>query len=317
MSSRSIKDWFRSIIARLSKDQIGYLGHILGSLMYHLNRKHRRIALRNLKFVNPEWSQVEIGRFVRNVFCNFGMMFIEIIQMNCLTREEILKRITFEGENHVQQALERGRGLIVISAHFGNWEWALQLYPLYFSRTTLGVVQNFEFEFIERWVHSFRTRFGNRFIHKKGALGNLNNELRQNGVVALMIDMTRQKQSVPVTFLGRKATATPAAAMLALRCKSPIIPNFMYRQPDGSLVSRFEPPVPIRRSKDLRADLQFNTQQITDRVEQAILKYPHQWNWMLKRWKDFYPDLYPETEKRLRRIKRKERRGMKSVGPSR
>jgi lauroyl/myristoyl acyltransferase len=80
------------------------------------------------------------------------------------------------------------------------------------------------------------------------------------------------------------------------------------------LIAQIEPPVEIRRTTDLRSDLQFNTQLITARVERAILNYPDQWNWMLKRWKDFYPDLYPESKKRLKRIKRKEKRRAKSTG---
>jgi lauroyl/myristoyl acyltransferase len=73
-----------------------------------------------------------------------------------------------------------------------------------------------------------------------------------------------------------------------------------------------EPPVEIQRTKDLRSDFQINTQLITDRVERAVRNYPEQWNWMLKRWKEFYPGLYPESDKRLRKIKTKEKRRKKS-----
>ncbi|MGD9080127.1 MAG: hypothetical protein PVG96_12340, partial [Desulfobacterales bacterium] len=75
---------------------------------------------------------------------------------------------------------------------------------------------------------------------------------------------------------------------------------------------RIEPPVEIKRTKDLRYDLQFNTQLISDRVERVVRNYPDQWNWMLKRWKEFYPGLYPESNKRLKRIKNKEKRRRKS-----
>jgi KDO2-lipid IV(A) lauroyltransferase len=127
-----------------------------------------------------------------------------------------------------------------------------------------------------------------------------------------MMDISRRFDGVEVNFFGRRATATPAAALLGLRCKSPIIPAFCHRNPKGNLIVRVEPPVEIKRTKDLRSDLQFNTQLITDQVERAVRNYPEQWNWMLKRWKEFYPGLYPESEKRLYRIKKKKEKRRKS-----
>jgi len=114
-----------------------------------------------------------------------------------------------------------------------------------------------------------------------------------------------------VVFFGRRATATPAAALLAIRCKSPIIAAFSHRDASGQLTIHVEPPVEIKRTGDLRTDLQINTQRITDRVEEAVRNYPEQWNWALKRWKEFYPDLYPESEKRKKSIKTKEKKKKK------
>ena len=129
--------------------------------------------------------------------------------------------------------------------------------------------------------------------------------LRKGEAVGLLMDVSRRFEGVEVQFFGRRATATPAAALLALRCKCPIIIGFSHRNAKGQLIINIEPPVEIQRTHDLRTDLQINTQLISDRVERAIRNYPEQWNWMLKRWKDFYPDLYPESKKRLREIKKK------------
>jgi lauroyl/myristoyl acyltransferase len=74
------------------------------------------------------------------------------------------------------------------------------------------------------------------------------------------------------------------------------------------LIIRVERPIEIKRTGNLRSDLQANTQLITDRVERAVQKNPEQWNWILKRWKEFYPDLYPESKERTRHIKKKEKK---------
>ena len=123
-----------------------------------------------------------------------------------------------------------------------------------------------------------------------------------------MMDVSRRFDGVEVEFLGRPATATPAAALLALRCRSAIVPIFNYRDGDGRLHICIEPPIQLIRTNDLRADIQTNTQLITDRIERAVHRNPEQWNWILKRWKEFFPDLYPESKKRLRKIEKKKRR---------
>jgi KDO2-lipid IV(A) lauroyltransferase len=132
--------------------------------------------------------------------------------------------------------------------------------------------------------------------------------LRQGEMLGLLMDISRRFDVVEVQFFGRRATATPAAAMLAIRCKSPVIPIFCHRNHMGHLVIRVEHPIEIKRTGNLRSDLQTNTQLITDRVEHAVRKNPEQWNWILKRWKEYYPNLYPESKKRKQRIKRKQKR---------
>jgi len=126
--------------------------------------------------------------------------------------------------------------------------------------------------------------------------------------MALLIDQSKRSESVDARFLGKWVTATPAAALLALRCKSPVIPGFCTREPDGQLSLRLDPPLNLQRTDDLRADLIANTQMMTDIVERAIREHPDQWLWLHKRWKKHYPHLYPEYFARRQRRKLKEQR---------
>ena len=113
-------------------------------------------------------------------------------------------------------------------------------------------------------------------------------------------------------FYGKKVTVTPAAAMLALRCKSPVLPVFCVREEDQKLTIIIEPPVQLVRTKDLRDDLSTNTQIMTDAIENAVRRYPDQWLWLHKRWKRFYPDLYPEYIARRKRRRAKKIKKMLS-----
>ena len=300
-------------IAQLPKHHILFMGKLLGNALYFLDIHHRRIVRRNLHFSYPECSRNRVQNLSKRIFQNYGIVILEIFQMAFSTREEMLARAQIKGVEIITEALAKQKGVIVVSAHLGNWEMALQYSPCYFKRPLTGVAKKLRNSVLDRIVHKFRTRFGNRIIYKKGALPEMMQTLRQGDILGLLMDISRRFDGVEVQFFGRKATATPAAALLALRCKSPIVPVFSHRNSNGDLIINIERPIEIQRTGDLRSDLQTNTQLITDRVEQAIRKSPAQWNWILKRWKEFYPGLYPESEKRLKRIEMKEkRRGKKS-----
>ena len=233
--------------------------------------------------------------------------------MACLSREQLSTQIRIEADEILTDAAAQKKGIIIITAHLGNYEMAAQAIPCHLGLQMAGVAKKLRNVWLNHFIHNLRTGFGNKIIYKKGALPEMMKTLRRGEMVAILMDISRRFDGVEVNFLGRRATATPSAALLGLRCKSPIIPAFCHRNSMGELIVPVEPPVEIRRTKDLRSDLQFNTQLITDRVERAVRNHPDQWNWMLKRWKEFYPELYPESKERIERIKKKEEKRKKST----
>ncbi len=291
-----------------------YLGRLLGRILYHFDKKHQRIVQQNIRFSNLLSSPEQIEGLSKRIFQHFGISLIELLQMACFTKQELASKVCIEGEKILTDALAKQKGVVLITAHLGNYEMAAQSIPCLLGLPMAGVAKKMRNARLNRLIHNMRTRFGNTVIYKKGALPEMMQTLRQGKVVTILMDVSRRFDGVEVNFFGRRATATPAAALLALRCKSPILPAFSYRNPKGKLITQIEPPVEIKRSKDLRFDLQNNTQRITDCVERAVRKHPAQWNWTLKRWKEFYPDLYPESEKRQKRIIKKEKRKKKSSG---
>jgi KDO2-lipid IV(A) lauroyltransferase len=299
-------------IAQIPRSNLLFWGKMLGNILFYLAVPQRRIVRRNLHFTRLQSSPKAIKRLSRRIFQHFGITIVELLQMACFSKQDLVSTIHIKGLKIIGEALSQQKGIILISAHLGNYEMAWQVVPCYLEIQMAGVAKKLRNARLNRLIHGIRTRFGNRIIYKKGALPEMVQILRQGSMVAILMDISRRFDGVEVSFFGHRATATPAAALLGLRCKSPVIPAFCHRTAQGKLIVEIEPPVEMQRTKDLRLNLQANTQRITDRVERAIRRHPEQWNWMLKRWKDFYPDLYPESEKRLRRIKQKEKRKMKS-----
>jgi len=221
---------------------------------------------------------------------------------------DVLARVRVEGAGRWMRALEKNQGLIIVSAHLGNWEVGMQYAACFMQKPALGVAKKIRFQPLNQWVHKLRTRFGIDIIYKKGALPDMRRTLRRDGVVALLVDQSKRREGVDVKFFGRNVTVTPAAAFLAIRCKSPILPIFCIREANGQLTIQVEQPLILKWSGDLRSDVQANTQLITDAVERMIRKYPEQWFWVHKRWKKYYPHLYPEYQLRRQRRKARETR---------
>ncbi|MGD8291154.1 MAG: lysophospholipid acyltransferase family protein [Desulfobacterales bacterium] len=294
-------------VAGIGRKHILRIGKFLGRLAYVLDVPHRRIVRRNLAFAYPDWSQTEIKRISGRIFQNLGITFVEILQLFVLSKADILARIEVVGLEHLQRAQQSRKGLIIISGHLGSWEMGLLYACCILDKPSLGVAKKFRFGPLNRRIHDLRTRFGLKIVYKKGAVPEMRKMLRHGGIIGLLVDQSRRSEGVEVTFFGRKVTATPAAAFLALRYKCPVLPIFCVRKANGQLIMEVKAPLEILQTGDLRSDLQTNTQRITDAVEEAVRRYPDQWFWIHKRWKKFYPDLYPEYQARRkrRRVKKK------------
>jgi KDO2-lipid IV(A) lauroyltransferase len=273
--------------------------HLLGDLIYSINPRHRTIVRHNLKFAFPLWTESQIADVTRQSFRNLGCLIVEILQLGYMSRAEILSRCHLNGAEHFRHALESGRGMVLVSAHLGNWEIGLQYLSCRFEKPILLVVRPFSPAPLERWIRTTRARFGNLIISKKNALPAMLKTIRQGGIVGIMADVSRRKASVAVNFFNRRARANYAAAMLAVRCQAPVIASFSTRNADGSFTIDIPPPLAIERSGKVRDLLQINTQNITAAAETAICRQPDQYLWMQKRWKDYHPHLYPGYHSRL------------------
>jgi len=298
----------KRIIGKLAHRHIIAFGKILGAAAYFLDVPHRRIVRRNLRFAYPDWSREKVEHISRRVFQNLGISFLEFFQVASLSREQVLDRVRVVGLENLQNALKSKTGLILVSAHLGSWETGMLFVCCHIRKPLLGVVKEVRFAPLNRWVQRLRTRFGIKIIYKKGAMPEMRRMLRRGGVIGLLVDQSRRSEGVDVNFFGHRVTTTPAAAFLAIRCKSPVLPLFCVRDDSGRITVVVQSPLEMKRTGDLRSDIQTNTQMITDIVEKAVRQYPDQWFWVHKRWKKYYPHLYPEYQARRNRRHQRDKR---------
>jgi KDO2-lipid IV(A) lauroyltransferase len=297
-----LRSKFATFIASVPHKHIATIGRVLGMLMYGIDVRHRRIVRRNLKFVYPEWPPWRVKKISQRIFQNLGITILEIFQMICFSRNEILDKVKIRGEEHLMKAMQKNKGAILISAHLGNWEIVSLFWPLYFNVPITVVARQLQNKIINQWTHGLRTRFGSRVIYKDDALPEMTRVLRNGKILAILIDQgIKSSLGVKIKFFNKLVTATPAASLLAMRCNSPVLPGFCTRNEDGVFTVTLEPPLVLKRTGDLKADLRANTQIMTNAIEKMVRKYPEQWFWVHKRWRKYYPHLYPEDMNRRRR----------------
>ncbi|MDY6838669.1 MAG: lysophospholipid acyltransferase family protein [Thermodesulfobacteriota bacterium] len=299
---------FKSFVATIRQRHIFHVSRFLGTLVYVLDRRHRRIVRRNVQFTHPEWSRDRIRALSRHVFQNMAATFLEICQISCFSCDDILRRVQIRGEENLLPYLKNSEGVILISAHLGNWEMAHLFASCYLQRPLVLVARRIESKGFNRWINGVRARYGNVVLNKKRALPKMVRALQQGRPLGLLIDQgTKLSRGVEVRFFGQTTTATPAAALLARRYNIPVVPAFCVREADARLSLLVEPPVNLQKTEDPGADLKENTQRMTLAIEEAIRSYPEQWLWLHKRWKRHHPYLYAEDIARRQRRKARKR----------
>lgn len=291
-------------LGRLPTAALYNLGGAIGRAAYLLDIRHRRIILQNLAFIYPQWDAHQARRMTRHIFRHFGAVLLEILQAPFLSQDILMERVRIEGMENITPALDHPRGCLFVSAHLGNWELGLLALSGKLNRSLTTVAKPIKLQAAHAWLTALRSRFGNRVVFKEGAMPFMIQSLREGQSVAVLIDQgVRRKEAVEVSFFGKPTMATPAAALLGLRCRVPVIPIFCVRDVDGRYCLRVQPPVNFERSESLRNDIAVLTQKLIHILEDAIQEHPEQWFWFHKRWKRTHPELYPEYRK-LRRKKR-------------
>ncbi len=293
-------------IQKISHNSIMNAGRLLGLAGYALNLRHRRIVLSNLRFAYPQWSRSKVRTMARRIFQNMGVILLEICQLSFISKKDILSRVCVKGEDNLLNAINSEKGVIFISAHMGNWELSLLHCSYYIQSGIVLVASRIRLKMLDKWIHRLRSSSGNILIDKKGALPAMVKALRKGGALGLLVDQsTKRSEGVNVAFFGHKVTATPVVAMLAIRYNCIVLPAFCVREKDGNYTLIYKKPLRVKKTDDLKTDITSYTQVMTDIIENIVREYPDQWFWFHKRWKRYYPELYPEAIKRRDRRRKK------------
>lgn len=271
-------------VAAMSEESVHRWGTRLGAVAGRILRRRDRLAMRNLRSVYPERPESELRRIANECWRHFGRELLLSIQARNLSLEEVAARCPVVNTHLLNEAIARGKGTILISAHWGGWEVAgLALMSL--VRNVLTVARPLDNELLERELQQIRARTGAEVVDRRKAARVLLRGLAGNGAVVLLPDQAvLPREGVLVPFLGRPAWTTPAPAKMALRAGATIVFGFCI--PDG-LRHRLEFIDSIRA--DELTDDERDPVELTRRINEVLGRWIHErpelWLWMHDRWK--------------------------------
>lgn len=261
------------------------LGVVVGELAYHALGSRRRVALENLALAfGPAWGRERRRAVARASFRHLGLTAVECCQLYAGSAGRLLAGVRLEGIQHLKAALGEGRGVLYLTAHFGNWELLGAAHVL--TGFPLSVVARpLDNPFLEARLAEARRRLRMGLISKREAVPRVREALARGECVGVLLDQDAGRRGVFVPFFGQPASTSRALAILAARTRAPVVPAFIRRLPDGAHLVTLEPPVPLERSGDRERDIRTNTARFTAAIERQVRACPEQWFWVHRRWK--------------------------------
>ncbi len=277
---------FIGLISSILSIKMRYnFGCLIGNGMKLLSKTRYNITLENLKNAFPENSLGWIKDKANKSYHNLGIVLAEVLALKNLTGKDIENYINYKNLNLIKDVYSRGKGVILLSAHYGNWEFLAYSCGLFTKLPVLIVVKPQQNVYSDKILNEYRTKAGNKVISMYQAARALVNNIRGGGMVAMLVDQSAtQDKDIYVDFFGRKAATYKSPAEIALKFNIPIIMGFAVRNPNRTYnVDLIE-----LKHDDLKYSEE-GIKELTERhvkiLEDMIREKPELWAWQHKRWK--------------------------------
>jgi len=261
------------------------LAVFFSDIHYFFAKQDRINVTENLKSIFPEKNEHEISRLRLQTFRNFAKYLVDFFRFSKIDKEFIKKKVKVENAHYINECLSKGKGVIALSAHIGNWELggiviALLEYPFF------AVALPHRHKKVNDFFNHQRAMKGMKTIPFGRAARQSLDALRENNIVALAGDRDFSGKGLVLDFFGRPTFLPVGVAAFALKTGSPIIPGFMIRNNDDTFTLRFEAPIEYIPTQSRDSDLVEITRRCKSIIESYIKKYPGQWCMFKKFWVD-------------------------------
>ncbi|HEY0654459.1 MAG TPA: lysophospholipid acyltransferase family protein [Chryseosolibacter sp.] len=258
----------------------------LGSLAYHVAAKTRKLTIRHLTMAFPSKTPAEIKTLAKSTFKMLGKNAGDILRSSRSVKslKDLEKFLITDGLENYEVAHKKGKGVIFLTCHLGAFD--MQITNMAMRGLDPNIIGTpLKDPRLNELLWEYRNAHGAIAIARGKETFKLIKVLKSGGSVALLIDQDTKVKSVFVDFFGMPASTPAGATVLALKTGAAVIPTYIHLGEDGLQHMYLLPEIPMTITGDEEKDIVFNTQILTNFIEETIRKYPDQWVWMHERWK--------------------------------
>lgn len=261
-----------------------FFGRRLGDLIYLFDRRHRAIAYANIGKTVADRSDCASGaRITRQSYQAFGQNLIEISIIPRINKKYLQKYIHIENKEYIQEAFKRGKGVIFLIVHAGNWELS-NIICANLGFPFILFVRDQGFPKLNALLNSYRLKQGAQIIHKQAGPRQLIDTLKSNQAIGMTVDQGGKSGEI-VKFFGKEASMSTGAVKLALKYDCSIIPVFYTRVKGPYVKVILDRVYTATKSANPENDLRENLQRLMGIYEKYIRQYPHEYLWTYKIYK--------------------------------
>lgn len=283
---------FTWAMAKIPQRSIYSIGRRIGHILFRLLAKRREIAIDNIRQAlpfmkrHPAWSgKFETAEEISlETFINLGISIVEVCRLYHGKGDILIDSIDVEGRENLMLARERHKGIIFVGGHCGNWELMSLSFKRLFNENIWAIVRHQNNPYLNAVVEKMRMSYGNKVIYNKAALRPILGVIKNDGAIGMLADQAVfPDNGAHINFLGRKAWANKAPAIIAHKTGVSLVPVFIHRAGDRHVLT-------IHPEYTLCGDLtengiQKDIQALSGYLEDFVCANPADWYWVHRRWK--------------------------------
>lgn len=284
---------FESIFLALPKSFQKGLILGLAKLAFLIDTKHKKIIKANLNLtIKDSISKEKYQDILKHCHKNLALVLLQVLRSSRLSPKDLEKSVSFENRHYIDDAIKQDKRIIIVSAHYGNWELGATAVGALIHPIT-SIHKKMNDNYFDKYLLKSRSKFNMTMVEKKGAIRHLVKAIKNKQIITMMIDQNvNPNDGIYIDFLGAKATQTAAPAFLARKFDAVIIPILINTSPEKENVIEFLKPIHTPKTENEEDDILKSTQAQADMLADVIKKHPEPWFWCHKRWKSAYEDIY-------------------------
>jgi len=258
---------------------------VVAFVFYYLIPIRKTTVLKNLRLAFPKWDENKIKKTAWENYKSIAVTFIEILSLENLSTAELINAVNCPNKNLIIDKFNEGKGVILLSAHFGNWEFVALSVSLQIGIPFSVIIKPQSNKFVSDRMNKYRTKWGNKIVPLGISVRTTYQELKSKNIIAMVADQRGPAGGMRVNLFGIPSAAYDGPATLAVKTGAPMIYGISIRQADYSYLLVLEEVDMSNLPSNDEEKIKEITQRHTSILERVIRQHPEQWFWMHNRWK--------------------------------